>query len=373
MKVRRHLVAGVSAWISAVLLSGCGGSEVDARLTAAQTSRDLVSRAGYPGAVSVQIRAEGLDVAAAGVLKVAGAAAGPDDRFAVGSLTKSMTATLAAVLVQEGRIGWDSLMLDVLPELAPAARSEYRGVTLRDLLSHRSGLFAAGDSAQLAEVPELSGTPGEQRLQFLAWALAKAPSVQPGRQSQYSNGGFVAAGAMLERVGAMPYEALIQNKVFQPLGINATFGAAGADGLREAWGHTTSDGRTWTALDPQAPAARFPVAANPAGGVKLSGNELARYLQLHVKALGGATGLLITPASARAVHATVADGFALGWLVGADEKRRPLSFHNGSDDVSYYALMAVRMDAQGAAAVLVNAFGSTVETDLSVATTMLLP
>ena len=366
-------MAGLLAWISAVGLSGCGGNGMGAHQTASQTSNDLVSGAKYPGAVSVQVTADKLDVAGAGVLKVGGATVGPDDRFPVGSLTKSMTATLAAVLVQEGRVGWDSLLLDVLPELAPAARAEYRGVTLRDLLLHRSGLFTLTDGAQFAEVPELLGTPTEQRLQFAVWAVARVPALTPGRKTRYSNGGYAVAGALLERVGGAPYELLIQQKVFGPIGINATFGAAGAGGPREAWGHTTADGRTWVALDPQAPLAQFPAAANPAGGAKLSGNELARYLQLHVRALRGDGGLLITPANARALHATVQDGFALGWLAGADEKRRPLSFHNGSDDFSYYALMAVRMDAQGAAAVLVNAFGSHVETDLSAATTLLLP
>ena len=373
---QRCLMAGLWAWLTAAALSGCGGSPADPATesrTSAQTVAELVTDKGYPGAVAVQVTTERIDVSVAGVRRTAGNAVQPTDRFPVGSLTKSMTATLAALLVQDGLIAWDARLLSVLPELAGATRAQYVGVTLTDLLSHRSGLFAATDAAQLAEVPELVGTALEQRVQFTAWALSRTPAVQPGRQTEYSNGGYVAAAAMLERVSGVAYETLIQARLFQPLGISASFGAAGAADNSEAWGHTTRDGRAWQALDPVSAQASLPVAANPAGGAKLNGAELGRYLQLHLRALRGQAGLLLKPDTAKLLHAVVHDGLALGWIAGFDLKRRPLSWHNGSDDASYYALMAIRLDADGASAVLVNAHDAHIESELGRAVTLLLP
>lgn len=372
---RQCLLTGLT-WLTTIALSGCGGSTAEPTTlpqTAAQTVAELVTANGYPAALAVQVTTRRIDVRVAGVRRVAGSAVQAADRFPVGSLTKSMTASLAAVLVQDGLIGWDTRLLDLLPELAGTARADYAGVTLRDLLAHRSGLFAATDAAQLAEVPELSGSALQQRLQFTAWALSRTPAVRPGQQTEYSNGGYVAAAAMLERASGIAYEALIQARLFQPLGIAATFGAAGAAGATEVWGHTSDTRRGWQALDPASAQALLPVAANPAGGAKLNGDELGRYLQLHLRALRGEAGLLLTPASARLLHAVVSDGLALGWIAGVDAQRRPLRWHSGSDDVSYFALMALRTDADAASVVLVNAHDAHVEADLSLAVTQLLP
>lgn len=365
-----------AAWLVAAGAAGCGGGG-DAPAPSASTTteavRSLVSDAGYPGAVAVRVTADRVEVAAAGVLQVGGTAAQASHRFPAGSLTKAMTATLAAVLVQEGRIAWESRLVDVLPEVAAGARAEYRQVTLRDLLAHRGGVFAVTSADQLAQVPPLSGTPAQQRLEFTGWALSRVPAVTPLQQTEYSNGGYIAAGAMLERAGGAAYETLMQHKLFQPLGMTAVFGAPGEGGASEAWGHVRDGAGRWTPLDPAMPGVALPAAANPAGGVKLSAQDLGRFLQLHVKARSGITGLLITPASAVTLHTAVQDGYGLGWSDGFDLQHRPLGYYAGSDDTSYYALMALRRDAQGAAAVMVNGYGDAVEAEASTAVLRLLP
>ena len=64
-----------------------------------------------------------------------------DDRFHIASCTKSMTATLAAVLVEQGMIQWTSRLVDVLPELR-GARPELQGATLEQLLAHAARMPA---------------------------------------------------------------------------------------------------------------------------------------------------------------------------------------------------------------------------------------
>ena len=65
-----------------------------------------------------------------------------EDKFHIGSCTKSMTATLAARLVEQGKITWRTTIADVFPELKNAMHEDYRAVTLDQLISHRGGVPA---------------------------------------------------------------------------------------------------------------------------------------------------------------------------------------------------------------------------------------
>ena len=381
---RRPSTRGRGQWIAAAVLglalAGCGGgSDPDpsppaASWSAGQAAVELVQgNPAHPGALAVRVTPDAVDVQVRGLRRsqTGAAAVLADDRFAAGSLTKSMTATLAAVLVQQRRLAWDSRLLDVLPELAATARPAYANVTLRDLLAHRSGLFAGDSEADLAQLPALDGTPTQQRLQLASWALARKPTITPGAGTEYSNGGYVAAAAMLERVASRPYEQLLNQEVFAPLGAQVVFGAPGSTG--GAWGHNSRDGRSWTAWDPQDDRVGVPVFANPAGGALVRGSDLGRFLQLHLRALRGTSGLLLNPESARELHRVVAADTALGWMAGKDLQGQPLSWHNGSDDLSYSALMAVSSGKGVAAAVLVNGLASQTDAALSRTLVQMIP
>ncbi len=356
-RASRMLLAGAM-----FALSACGaGSDdpgvVPKPMTATQAAEDLVGPAAHPGALVVQVTDAGIDVQVRGVRRAGGASVAPDDRFAVGSLTKALTATLAGIAVQDGLLTWDTKLLDVLPEFAAEARAEYASVTLRDLLAHRSGLFPAVTEEQIAMLPELEGTARERRLQLVSWSLRRAPI--PG----YSNGGYVAAAAMLERVTSLDYEGLLQSRLFAPLGASVAFGAPGATG--GPLGHASSDGRSWTAIAVDDPRAQYPEFANPAGGALLRGSDVGAFLALHLQALRGKQGLLVTPATARTLHTAVQGGYALGWMEGKGADNAALTWHNGSDDFSYYALMSVSTASGVAAAAFVNGLSPATEQALS--------
>ena len=361
-------------------LTGCGGGQDPdpappaSSWSASKAATELVQGSpAHPGALAVRVTPDAVDVQVRGLRRSqAGApAVQAEDRFAAGSLTKSMTATLAAVLVQKRHLAWDSRLLDVLPELAPAAQPAYANVTLRDLLAHRSGLFAGDSEGDLAQLPALGGTPAQQRLQLVAWALARKPTIPPGAGTEYSNGGYVAAAAMLERVAGRPYEQLLNQEVFAPLGAEVAFGAPGATG--GPWGHSSRDGRSWTPWDPQDERVGAPEFANPAGGALVRGSDLGRFLQLHLRALRGTGGLLLSPESARELNRVVAADVALGWSAGKDLQGQPLSWHNGSDDVSYSALMAVSSVKGVATAALVNGLAPQTEAAISRAVVQMIP
>src|SRR5262249_44587426 len=71
-----------------------------------------------------------------------GIAARDGDLWHIGSITKSMTATLVARLVEDGALNWEDRVGDVLSSTAPVKNEAYRGATFRHLLSHHAGLHA---------------------------------------------------------------------------------------------------------------------------------------------------------------------------------------------------------------------------------------
>jgi CubicO group peptidase (beta-lactamase class C family) len=100
------------------------------------------SAQGVPAMGVIVIRSG--QVAERGVVGMRSADGGPavttEDSWHLGSITKSMTATLAAVLVEDGVITWDTTPLEVWPELTNDIHSGFRNITLRQLLSHTSGM-----------------------------------------------------------------------------------------------------------------------------------------------------------------------------------------------------------------------------------------
>jgi CubicO group peptidase (beta-lactamase class C family) len=62
-----------------------------------------------------------------------------NDQWHIGSCTKSMTATLAALYVQKGKLKWNTTVGEIFPEWSATMNGEWRGVTLEQLLTHRSG------------------------------------------------------------------------------------------------------------------------------------------------------------------------------------------------------------------------------------------
>jgi CubicO group peptidase (beta-lactamase class C family) len=237
------------------------------------------------------------------------------DRWHLGSITKSMTATLAALLVEDGLIEWDSTPVDVWPELANDIHPGFRDITLRQLLSHTSGMKRDDEFSGAAD--NAAGTPTEKRRRWAADVLEHAPA-HPDRSWSYSNVGYIVAGAMLETRAQTPWESLLQTRIFAPLGMTRTgFGAPGTANLvDEPWGHWSRDSG-YRAVAP-GPDADNPQAVGPAGRVHSTLDDMARYLIAHMDGERGVPGLL-TVESFAALHTPVSADYALGWW------RRPVA------------------------------------------------
>jgi len=230
------------------------------------------------------------------------------DKYHIGSCTKSMTATLAAILVQEGTIRWETTIADVFPdmEIDPG----YRSVRLRQLLTNSGG--APGDVPPdlWGRLWKATGTPTAQRMLLVEGITSEAPAYEPGTQTVYSNAGFSIAGAMLEAASGEAWEDLITEKLFIPLGMtSAGFRAPATNGkVDQPYGHV-SEGVDIVPVDPE-PAGDNPRGIAPADAVHCSVLDFARYAQLH---LGRSD--IVTKESLAVLHDPGDRGYAMGWIV----------------------------------------------------------
>ncbi|HEY7428153.1 MAG TPA: serine hydrolase domain-containing protein [Gemmataceae bacterium] len=126
-----------------------------------------------------------------------------NDRFHLGSDTKAMTALLAAMLIEEGKLRWDSTVGEVFPELAKEMDTKLRGVTLVQLLSHTSGIPSDNKTFEdLLNKAMLQDGNLDAMRYWLVKQWVKVPlEGEPGKKFAYSNMGYTLVGAIIERAG----------------------------------------------------------------------------------------------------------------------------------------------------------------------------
>lgn len=236
--------------------------------------------------------------------------AGDDDRWHIGSMTKAMTSMLAAVLVEDGLISWDSTPLDVWPEMQASVHAGFRDATLRQFLSHTSGMRRDHEYGPASD--SAPGTVIEKRRSWAEELLRQAPEFTAG-QLNYSNAAYVVAGAMLESRGGASWETLLLTRVFAALGMTQSgFGAPGTPGqIDQPLGHWSRE-RGFEAIDPGSPHANIPAAAGPAGNVHTTLYDYAQFMMAHLAGARGIPGL-VSSASFETLHSPVVPNYALGW------------------------------------------------------------
>ncbi|ADU13966.1 serine hydrolase domain-containing protein [Asticcacaulis excentricus] len=269
-----------------------------------------------------------------------------EDQWHWGSITKSMTATLCARLVDAGVLKWTTKVGDVLDENGRPVPTAYRDATLLHLLSHRAGLQPNLDGINTVfysrdPLPD----PRAERRKWALTALKQKPVGPVGAQNVYANNGYIIAGTLLEQLTGKSWETLIQAELFTPLGItSAGFGAPGRPGqVDQPLGHAVN-GHTRKPLPvgPGRPTDN-PVALGPAGRVHMSMSDMLTYLQAHRDRPVN----LLKSESWDALHTPhFGDDYALGWVVRPDGTL----WHNGSNTFWYAEVLVDTRSGSVAAA-----------------------
>lgn len=326
---------------------------------------------GVPAIAAAIVRSDGLVACGVSGLRAVGhdSSASIDDCFHLGSCTKAMTATLAAILVERGLIRWNSTIAETLPTLKDAIRREYAAVTLEQLLQHRSGLPGDNelDRAVWSRMWDLSRARGDvrsRRLEAASSILGQPPASAPAAETAYTNLGYLVAGVMLEAAADAPWEDLMRRELFTPLGMNsAAFGPPGVTGETkpsQPWGHMRA-GKTLIGMPP-GPRSDNPFIVGPAGTVHASIADWAAFARLHLRGARGDAGLLINPDSfARLREHPADDDYALGWIVtsrpwaAAPGGAQGLVLTHGGSNTMWYCTVWVAPEIDRAFLVACNA------------------
>ncbi|MCH8530598.1 MAG: beta-lactamase family protein [Saccharospirillum sp.] len=310
-------------------------SMVDAWLQQKQLETGLVGMAGV-----VFQAGEVRYLAAAGERKKgSGVAVTVDDRWHIGSITKSMTATLLAVLVEAGELDWDAPLLPLL-DMAEAAHPDWQGLTLAQVLSHTSGLPANFSMMlNLRSSPEETERPDARR-QAVLRVLEKPPKHSPGTTFVYSNVGYTLAGVVIETLTGQSWEQAMRERLFEPLALgSAGFGPPRSEGdeLTEPRGHQHLLGFTRAVSE----TADNTAIMGPAGTVHMGLVDLARYGYEHLAGERG-EGTLLNAESYQSLHRPNMENYAYGWVLRDDKPEAgPMLWHNGSNTFWYGLLVLV--------------------------------
>jgi len=232
-----------------------------------------------------------------------------NDQWHLGSDTKAMTATLAAILVEEGRLKWTTTVTEVFPDFADSFNSGFRDVTLLQLLSHEAGLPADLNYATIGQ----SISVRDQRLQAVRMALHDKPLSAPGTQYLYSNVGYIIVGAMIERVTGMDWETAITQDVFIPLKMGSVgFGGLGTPGMiDQPWGHLG----VGKPVAFNGPDADNPPVLGPAGRVHSTIQDWGLFIADQLRGARGEPGLLSLESYQMLQNPHFGGDYALGWIV----------------------------------------------------------
>jgi len=256
--------------------------------------------------------------------------------FANASTTKAMVAAGLLILVDEGALGLDDAVAKHLPELRFEDPLLTRDLTLRDLLTHRTGLPSTDFWTFFQNMPL------DEQVRRLA---AVKPIASLRTRHIYQNTMYELVGLVIERVSGQRWDHFLSERLWRPIGMNETFGSRAQirDGLVHVLPHSYLDeqlgitdwdlpaevadaaGSAWTSLYDMALWARFLLrgGVTSAGERLISGERFAEYFRpQHLIAADDfyPTAELTHP------HWTT---YALGWFQ-QDFQGRQIDFHTGS-------------------------------------------
>ena len=290
MKVMRSGIAVALACACAGLAPAAPPPELARRVEAARAG------VGVPGMAIAIVENDRVTFAQGFGVRALGEAArvDADTIFPTGSTGKAFTVADLAILVDQGKIGWDDRVTDRLPGFEMYDPWVTREITIRDLLVHRSGLgLGEGD---LLFVPRTNLTRAEsvRRLRY----LKPATSFRYG--FAYDNVLYMVAGQLIEAVTGDSWEKFTAAQVLQPAGMlhSTSDEAARFATANRAYPHARMDGGLRGAGTQERLDERDELGRNgaPAGGLTVSANDMARWLliQLDHGELPGHSGRLFS-------------------------------------------------------------------------------
>jgi len=190
--------------------------------------------------------------------------------FQIGSTTKTYTATLIMMLVEQGRLDLDAPVRTYVPDLRLQDESAAQTVTVLQLLNHTAGWYG--------DLHENTGDGDDARERYLEPLAGARQNDPPGKVASYNNAALNLAGLVIERVTGKTYEAALTEMLLRPLGMESSFFFLNDVITRRfAVGHRKRDEQMRVAR-PYA----LPRSVAPAGGIISTAADQMRYARFHL-------------------------------------------------------------------------------------------
>jgi len=272
--------------------------------------------------------------------------------FAIGSTTKAFTSTLVGMLVDEGKMDWDDPVTDYLPyfTLDIDSEDETAQVTIRDVLSHRTGFTRMGLLFGSGEIP---------REEILLDATAAEPFAPFREQFYYSNVIYMSAGIAAGVAAESDWDTLIDERILEPLGMDSTTTSIiqAQEDPRLALGYIWDEDLQAYKHKPM----RNVDNIAPAGSINSNVMDMAQWLRLQLGDGEYEGQRLISEAS---LHETwtsqieIAEGtdYGLGWMI-QEWEGQPVIQHGGNVD-GFTAEVAMLPESDLGFVLLTNASAS---------------
>jgi CubicO group peptidase (beta-lactamase class C family) len=295
-----------------------------------QALTEIVNDGKAPGMIAAIISSEGVvAIGSAGERKAgSGIAFTTNDVVHLGSCTKAMTCTMLATLVAEGKLSWDTKLIEAIPELKNRIHTDYQKITLWQLLTHRAGIPKNPTDEGAFSSKEIK----KRRLAILEDNL-KSPATYEIDTFHYSNFGYIIAACMAEQITGLSWEVLMKKRLFDPLGMStAGFGNPNiSKSTAQPWGHHKF---LWIWWHPSE--SYYEEAIGPAGRVYCSIADWAKFLSLQLTA---ENPILERKYLDKLIEPPV--GFyAGGWGVAEHAWAKGITLnHNGSNEIWYAAVL----------------------------------
>jgi CubicO group peptidase (beta-lactamase class C family) len=219
---------------AALLAGGARADRVDDVLRREMEAQHI------PGATLVVVRnGKAVDTRAYGKVDLErGVKARPEHLFEIGSITKQFTATGILMLRDAGKLSLDDAVSKYLPDLPEA----WRPVTLYQLLTHTSGV------PNITEQPAFRWDRDYTFAEGVALLADKPLDFAPGSQWKYSNTGYILLGKVIEAASGQSYAGFIRDRIFKPLGMDASRMADPREIVPDrALGYAWDGGTLWNA------------------------------------------------------------------------------------------------------------------------------
>ncbi|MGH2506375.1 MAG: serine hydrolase [Ktedonobacteraceae bacterium] len=298
-----------------------------------------------------------------------GDAVTPQTVFALGSGSKAFTAATVAMLVDEGKLNWDTPVQHYLPTFKLYDQFASEHITVRDLLLHNSGLPRHDLSWYRSDYT---------RQEMIARLRYLEPSKDFRSTWQYQNLMYATAGYLVECVSGLTWEDFVQQRIFQPLGMHHSY-------MNDTSAHASSSdySQPYHAKDDEIKEIPFYShwqAMAPAGSIHTCAEDMSKWLLFHLN--NGKVGeqQLISEAQMAQLHSPQMAGvdreltalaptlhpelfytsYAMGWMVTS--LRGNLLLHHGGSIDGFHSLTAFLPGKNVGVTVLTNTASNMLET-----------